>query len=603
MKMKLLYVALFTSLLCSILVPVQVSAAAYGTVNILDDLVMNNTSSMSVAQINTFLNSFSGTCLGTNSGFATADPLGYSSGAYRYGSNTDAGTAIYHIATHYNLNPQVLIATLEKEQGLIDTTSCHPESQGDAPAFYSWGQHKACSGNGNPYSDCAAVTCGNNTTYSDCSYACKYSGGCVTVALGYSCPGFCKKSFASFSGQISGASWVLRFSEARAYGQLTGYAGYDSGDENIGYSGPMTAGYRQRVAGGSSVYYDGSYTDSDGNTMRIANGATASMLSYTPFYARSYTNDKLFHTSFVNWFGSTYAYVYNGVSFKDVFDPTYYAANNPDVASAVGSDSLALFNHFKQYGMSEGRQASATFNVNSYLKRYPDLRNIFHWNLPAYYTHYEQWGIAQGRIATGDYLGGTTTLNGTDYSAVYNFDYYEKNNPDIANYFGLDDAGALQHFIKYGMTEGRQANTDFNVTDYRNRYADLRWSSGFGWNLPAYYMHYIQHGKAEGRIANVSGPVQYLTSFNGVDYTAVYDFATYQSNNPDLKTVFGNNDLATIQHFVQYGMSEGRQASASFNVSNYMNRYPDLKAVFGNNFKLYYMHYIQYGKAEGRIGS
>src|SRR5665213_2926149 len=250
MKSKLIFIALFASLFCGLLLPLQASANDYGTVDIIDDQVMNNTGSMSIGQINTFLNSFPGTCLGTNSGFSTSDPLGFSGGAYQYGGNTDAGTAIYHIATHYNLNPQVLIATLEKEQGLIDGTSCHPEYQGDAPAFYSWSQHTACSGNGTPYSDCGPVTCGSNTTYSDCSYGCMYSGGCATVALGYSCPGFCKKSFASFSAQISGGSWVLRFSEARAYGQLTGYSGYDSGDEYIGYYGPMTPGYRQRVSGG-----------------------------------------------------------------------------------------------------------------------------------------------------------------------------------------------------------------------------------------------------------------------------------------------------------------------------------------------------------------
>lgn len=306
MKVKVLILFTITTLLCGFLLPTRASATDYGTVNILDDAIMNNTGSISAAQINALLNSYPGSCLSSNGGFTTTDPLGYSSGAYQYGGSTDAGTAIYHIATHYNLNPQVLIATLEKEQGLIDGTSCHPEHQGDAPAYYSWSNHAACTGAGNPYADCVAVTCGGGTNYTNCSYACRYSGGCATVAIGYACPGFCKKTFATFSAQISGGSWVLRFSQARAYGQLTGYAGYDAGDEYISYSGPMTAGYRQRVAGGSSIYYDGSYTDSDGHTMRIANGATASMLSYTPFYARSYTDDKLFHTSFVKWFGSPY---------------------------------------------------------------------------------------------------------------------------------------------------------------------------------------------------------------------------------------------------------------------------------------------------------
>src|SRR5665213_2936397 len=126
-----------------------------------------------------------------------------------------------------------------------------------------------------------------------------------------------------------------------------------------------------------------------------------------------------------------------------------------------------------------------------------------------------------------------------------------------------------------------------------NRYPDLRWATGFGWNLPAYYIHYIRYGEAEGRIANISGPEQYLTLLNGIDYSPVYDFTTYQADNPDVEKAFGGNDLATLQHFVQYGMSEGRQASTNFNVYDYMNRYPDLKAAFGWNLPAYYIHYIQ----------
>jgi hypothetical protein len=63
------------------------------------------------------------------------------------------------------------------------------------------------------------------------------------------------------------------------------------------------------------------------------------------------------------------------------------------------------------------------------------------------------------------------------------------------------------------------------------------------------------------------------------------------------------DDLAALSHFVRYGMSEGRQATASFNVTYYINRYGDLRNAFGNNLQRYYMHYIQHGIQEGRIGT
>ena len=55
-----------------------------------------------------------------------------------------------------------------------------------------------------------------------------------------------------------------------------------------------------------------------------------------------------------------------------------------------------------------------------------------------------------------------------------------------------------------------------------------------------------------------------------------------------------------FEHFVKYGMDEGRQASTGFNVYTYMNRYRDLNAAYGSDLKMYYQHYIKYGISEGR---
>lgn len=39
------------------------------------------------------------------------------------------------------------------------------------------------------------------------------------------------------------------------------------------------------------------------------------------------------------------------------FDASYYAENNPDVASAIGTDENALYQHYENYGKNEGRPA------------------------------------------------------------------------------------------------------------------------------------------------------------------------------------------------------------------------------------------------------
>lgn len=90
------------------------------------------------------------------------------------------------------------------------------------------------------------------------------------------------------------------------------------------------------------------------------------------------------------------------------------------------------------------------------------------------------------------------TLN-LDYRLVFNSSYYADKYPDLKAAFGLNESELLNHFITYGMKEGRQAIETFNVVAYKNKYADLQ--QAFGDNLPSYYEHYITNGYKEGRKA------------------------------------------------------------------------------------------------------
>ncbi len=93
--------------------------------------------------------------------------------------------------------------------------------------------------------------------------------------------------------------------------------------------------------------------------------------------------------------------------YAPVFDPTYYATNNPDVAAAYGNSSDLLLKHFISNGMKEGRQASAEFNVYVYINNYPDLQRAFGKDLKKYYLHYIEAGKKEGRIAFDSTKQGT----------------------------------------------------------------------------------------------------------------------------------------------------------------------------------------------------
>ena len=56
-----------------------------------------------------------------------------------------------------------------------------------------------------------------------------------------------------------------------------------------------------------------------------------------------------------------------------VYDYNYYKSHYADLQRAFGNDEGKYFEHFKQFGMKEGRQANALFDVHYYKNQYKDL--------------------------------------------------------------------------------------------------------------------------------------------------------------------------------------------------------------------------------------
>ena len=90
------------------------------------------------------------------------------------------------------------------------------------------------------------------------------------------------------------------------------------------------------------------------------------------------------------------------------------------------------------------------------------------------------------------------------------------------------------------------------------------------------------------------------TTYNGVDYSAVYAYSYYRKRYADLQAAFGNDKAKYFKHFIEHGMNECRQARSTFNPKKYRVRYKDLDKAFGDNWPLYYKHYCQRGKKENR---
>ena len=92
-------------------------------------------------------------------------------------------------------------------------------------------------------------------------------------------------------------------------------------------------------------------------------------------------------------------FLFRNFDMSPVFDPEFYRAAYPDVVAVYGTAPAKLFEHFCNYGMKEGRQACAEFNVTKYRANYTDLQKAYGNDLVEYYVHYVAFGKAEGRKA------------------------------------------------------------------------------------------------------------------------------------------------------------------------------------------------------------
>lgn len=109
----------------------------------------------------------------------------------------------------------------------------------------------------------------------------------------------------------------------------------------------------------------------------------------------------------------------------------------------------------------------------------------------------------------------------TAIEKVFDWQYYQKANPDLEKEFGKDNVVALtDHFLNYGIWEERQAAASFNVDAYASRNLDLR--AMFGDDIIAYYVHYANSSNTERYYRPI--PTLEQSYYRNTDVYSVYDF-------------------------------------------------------------------------------
>ncbi|NEQ47522.1 MAG: hypothetical protein F6K00_29860 [Leptolyngbya sp. SIOISBB] len=221
-----------------------------------------------------------------------------------------------------------------------------------------------------------------------------------------------------------------------------------------------------------------------------------------------------------------------GLPLAELFDASYYLAQNPDVAAAVGNNLDAAYQHFVQFGIKEGRNPSALFNEGFYLAQNQDIAQA----------------VAGGLIRSG-----------------------------------------LEHFLLFGHKEQRDPSQMFDQSDYLTNNPDVAAAAAQGF-VDSAFAHYILNGIDENRLS--TAPLLFNEAF-------------YLQNNPDIAAAVTQGFLADgFEHFARFGQREGRAPSELYNEATYLALNPDVNAaVTSGALTSGFQHYELYGRFEGRTAA
>jgi hypothetical protein len=127
--------------------------------------------------------------------------------------------------------------------------------------------------------------------------------------------------------------------------------------------------------------------------------------------------------------------------------------NNPDLKEAFGADYAAAYNHFITTGYKEYRKSSALFDGNYYTKNNTDVASNFK---EQYLRHYVENGLKEGRRA----------------SLTFDPDYYWFIRPDVYEAWPGDYEMCAKHYAGHGINAQIEAYdhsnpvvSDVNISD------------------------------------------------------------------------------------------------------------------------------------------
>jgi len=373
-----LLISAITILLCvAVFGGTKASAASYNYSNyLMDDAIIRASNSMTAQGIQNFLTQ-EGSGLAVfsdveNCGSASGANYAYYATYYSCGQSRSAAQIISDASKAYGINPEVILATLQKEQSLVTTP---------------------------------------NPTSSQ-----------LTYAMGYGCPDSGSCTYPGFFNQIDNATWQLRTDmELGSGNNWWGYtpASYPCSTATRYYSAPLKPGNNVTFIDDSGVSY---------TSFVIPNMATASLYCYTPHVYNNpqglyglptfgttgsyYSGSYYFVYYFNRWFDIN-SLILNNVTMTTITQPVTNPARGQTVTYTVSFTNNLLeklvlndifivgragsingtnrdFGHQGQITLQPGIPQQFTFSTTI-----QDLGTVYMWPAMQYqgnYIQYNNWG-------------------------------------------------------------------------------------------------------------------------------------------------------------------------------------------------------------------
>lgn len=133
---------------------------------------------------------------------------------------------------------------------------------------------------------------------------------------------------------------------------------------------------------------------------------------------------------------------------------------------------------------------------------------------------------------------------------LFNADFYLEQNPDVAAAQAQGIITAYQHFLNFGLAEGRSPFSSFDADFYLAQSPDVAAAVANGQMTAV--QHFFNFGAGEVR-----------------EFSPLFNLQAYLDANPDVADAVQNGLITAADHLVNYGIAEPRDLGNGVNLADF----------------------------------